>query len=235
MTQPEGPGDIDRRMARPLRFVLPGDTLHVIQRGNNRARCFVDDADRERYLASLRRASDRAHCAIHAYVLMTNHAHLLVTAEDASAAGRMMQSMGPAYVRYFNRRHGRTGTLWEDRFRSGRIDSERYLLQCSRYIEMNPVRAGIVQEPGAYRWSSFRSNARGEFDALVRPHPVYLALGRGASVRREAYRALFTAPLDGILLDAIRATHKGIALGVDDRPSRSSLQRAMTLPKVSSS
>ena len=211
---------IDRRMPRPLRFVLPGHTLHVIQRGNNRGLCFVDDEDRERYLAALLRASDRARCAIHAYVLMSNHVHLLVTAADASAAARMMQVMGPAYVRYFNRRHGRTGTLWEGRYRSGLIDSERYFLQCSRYIELNPVRAGIVNEPGAYRWSSFRSNARSEFDALVRRHPVYLALGREHAARREAYRALFDVGLDWTMLDAIRrATNKGVALGTKEHSS----------------
>ncbi|HEX7981548.1 MAG TPA: transposase [Gemmatimonadaceae bacterium] len=207
-------------MPRPLRFILPGHTLHVIQRGNNRTPCFVDDEDRERYLAALRHASDRARCAIHAYVLMSNHAHLLVTAADAFAPARMMQTLGRKYVRYFNERHGRTGTLWEGRYRSGLIDSERYFLHCSRYIEMNPVRAGIVNEPGAYRWSSFRSNAQGEFDALVHPHPVYLALARGSSARRDAYRALFDTPLDWTVLDAIRrATKRGVVLGVDDRSS----------------
>ncbi|MBW8770485.1 MAG: transposase [Gemmatimonadetes bacterium] len=207
-------------MPRPLRFVLPGHTLHVIQRGNNRAACFVDDEDRERYLAALLRASDRARCAIHAYVLMSNHTHLLVTPADACAPARMMQSLGRTYVRRFNWRHGRTGTLWEGRYRSGLIDSERYFLACSRYIEMNPVRAGIVNDPGAYRWSSFRSNAQGEFDALVRRHPVYLALGREGAVRRDAYRKLFDAPLDNIVLDAIRrATNQGAVLGADDHPS----------------
>jgi putative transposase len=204
---------------------LPGHTLHIIQRGNNRGLCFIDDEDRERYLTALHRASDRARCAIHAYVLMSNHTHLLVTAADVSAAARMMQSMGPAYVRYFNRRHGRTGTLWEDRYRSGLIDSERYFLQCSRYIEMNPVRAGMVNEPGAYRWSSFRSNAQGAFDVLVRRHPVYLALGRENTARREAYRALFDTSVDSTMLDAIRrATNKGAALGVDKRAYRDTLQ-----------
>ena len=212
-------------MPRPLRCVLPGHTLHVIQRGNNRGPCFVDDEDRLHYLAALRRASDRVRCAIHAYVLMSNHTHLLVTAEDTSAAARMMQSMGPAYVRYFNRRHGRTGTLWEGRYRSGLIDSEQYFLQCSRYIEMNPVRAGIVNEPGAYRWSSFKSNAQGQFDVLLRRHPVYLALGRENATRREAYRALFETSLDWTMLDAIRrATNKGVALGIDDPSSRPPFQ-----------
>jgi putative transposase len=213
-------------MPRSLRFVLPGHTLHVIQRGNDRAPCFVDDEDREHYLATLLHASDRARCAIHAYVLMSNHVHLLVTAVEASAAARMMQVMGPAYVRYFNRRHGRTGTLWEGRYRSGVIDSERYFLQCSRYVEMNPVRAGIVNEPGAYRWSSFRSNARGEFDALVRRHPIYLALGRKNAARREAYRALFGVGLDWTMLDAIRrSTNKGVALSADDHSSTLSLRK----------
>ena len=220
MTRQERPRGIDRRMPRPLRFILPGHTLHVIQRGNNRAPCFVDDEDRAHYLATLRHASDRARCAIHAYVLMSNHAHLLVTAADASAPARMMQSLGRTYVRRFNWRHGRTGTLWEGRYRSGLIDSERYFFQCSRYIEMNPVRAGIVNEPGAYRWSSFKSNARGEFDELVRRHPLYLALGCQNGARHEAYRALFDTPLEWTVLDAIRrATNRGVVLGVDDHSS----------------
>ena len=220
MTRAERLRRIDRRMPRPPRCVLPGHTLHVIQRGNNRGPCFVDDEDRERYLAALLQASERARCAVHAYALMSNHTHLLVTAADAFAPARMMQSLGRKYVRYFNDRHGRTGTLWEGRYRSGLIDSERYFLQCSRYIEMNPVRAGIVNEAGAYRWSSFRSNAQGKFDALVRRHPVYLALGRGAAARRDAYRALFDTPLEWTLLDAIRrATNRGVVLGADERSS----------------
>ena len=207
-------------MPRPLRCVLPDHTLHIIQRGNNRALCFVDDEDREHYLAALRHASQRARCAIHAYVLMSNHTHLLVTAADAFAPARMMQSLGRKYVRHFNERHGRTGTLWEGRYRSGLIDSERYLLQCSRYIEMNPVRARIANEPGAYRWSSFRSNAAGEPDVLIRRHAVYLALGRSSLARRDAYRALFDTPLEWTMLDAIRrATNRGVVLGVDERSS----------------
>jgi putative transposase len=199
VTRAERSRCIDRGMPRRLRSILPGHTLHLIQRGNNRSASFLDDEDREHYLAALLHASERARCAIHAYVLMPNHSHLLVTADDALAPARMMQSLGSKYVRYFNKRHGRTGTLWEGRYRSSLIDSERYFLQCSRYIETNPVRAGMVHEPGAYRWSSFRSNAEGEPDVLVRRHPVYLALGRWSSVRREAYRALFdlTSPTPG--------------------------------------
>jgi len=215
-----------RGMPRPPRVVLPGHTLHLIQRGNNRAACFVDDADRERFLAMLLHVSERTRCAIHAYVLMTNHTHLLVTAQEARAPARMMQTLGRSYVRYFNDRHARTGTLWEGRYRSSLLDTERYFLQCSRYIEANPVRAGLVTSPEEYRWSSFRGNAKGPPDPLVSPHPVYLALGRSASTRREAYRALFGTPLAPPELDAIRrATNQGLVLGFDDR--RSELERTL--------
>jgi putative transposase len=206
--------------------VLPGHTLHLIQRGNDRRPCFQDDDDRASYLATLLRVSERAQCDVHAYVLMTNHVHLLVTAREASAPATMMQALGRRYVRQFNDRHERTGTLWEGRYRSSLIDSDRYFLRCSRYIETNPVRAGLVAKPAEYRWSSFRSNADGWPDALVRRHPLYLALGRSGSARREAYRALFDTPLDAPLLDAIRhATNQGLVLGFeDDRPA---LERAL--------
>ena len=216
----------DRGMPRPPRVVLPGYVLHVLQRGNNRGMCFVDDEDRQRFLAALLHVSQRASCAIHAYVLMTNHTHLLVTATDARSPARMMQALGGRYVRYFNDRHRRTGTLWEGRYRSTLIDSEQYFLRCSRYIETNPVRAGLVISPADYLWSSFRSNAKGRPDPLVRPHPVYLALGQSASTRREAYCALFRAPLESPELDVIRrATNQGLILGFDDR--RAELERRL--------
>ena len=216
-------------MPRPPRVVLPGHTLHLIQRGNNRSSCFVDDEDRACYLAALHYSSVRVRCPVHAYVLMTNHVHLLVTAGDARAPARLMQTLGRNCVRYFNDRHERTGTLWEGRYRSSLIDSERYFLSCSRYIENNPVRAGLVSRPEEYRWSSFRSNAYGQPDALVQRHPVYLALGRWLSTRRLAYRALFEDPLDPSVMDAIRrATNKGIALGFDD--SRAVLARLWGRP-----
>jgi len=213
-------------MSRSPRAVTAGATLHVIQRGNNRGACFVDDEDRERYLGALLRASRRAHCDVHAYVLMTNHVHLLVTAGVADAPARMMKALGCTYVRHFNERYERTGTLWEGRYRSTRIDSELYFLQCSRYIEMNAVRAGLVASPVEWRWSSFRSNADGQPDALVRPHALYLALGHTRSTRREAYRALFATPLPQPVIDAIRrTTNKGIALEADD--SGSDLERRL--------
>jgi len=209
-----------RGMPRPPRAVIAGQTLHLIQRGNNRGACFVDDEDREFYLAALNRASRRAHCDVHAYVLMTNHVHILVTVGDADAPARMMKRLGCIYVRHFNERYERTGTLWEGRYRSTRIDSERYFLQCSQYIEMNPVRAGLVSLPAEWRWSSFRSNADGQPDALLRPHALYLALGNTNSSRREAYRALFATPLAQPVVDAIRrATNRGVALTFDDSAS----------------
>jgi len=217
---------IHRGMPRPLRVVLPGHTLHLIQRGNDRRPCFRDDTDRASYLAMLLYASERVRCDVHAYVLMTNHVHLLVTAREASAPARMMQALGTNYVRNFNERHGRTGTLWEGRYRSSLIDSERYFLQCSRYVETNPVRAGMVNSPGEYWWSSFRSNADGWPDALVRRHAVYLALGRSASARREAYRALFETPLEPDLVGTIRrTTNAGQVLGFDD--SQPELERTL--------
>ncbi len=218
-------------MPRPPRVVLPGHTLHLIQRGNDRRNCFVDDGDRACYLASLLFARERAKCEVHAYVLMTNHVHLLVTAREAPSAARMMQALGRNYVRYFNERHGRTGTLWEGRYRSSLIDSERYFLQCSRYVETNPVRAGMVDRPEEYRWSSFNSNANGKPDALIRRHPVYLALGRTALTRREAYRALFETPADPVVLAALRhATNMGFVLGFEDRHSDLERELGRSLP-----
>jgi putative transposase len=226
MPLPDQACRIHRGMPRPLRVVLPGHTLHLIQRGNDRRPCFLDDVDRTSYLSTLLHVSERTHCEVHAYVLMPNHAHLLVTVGEASAPARMMQALGRSYVRYFNERHERTGTLWEGRYRSSLIDSERYFLQCSRYIETNPVRAGMVSEPSQHRWSSFRSNAEGWPDVLVRRHAVYLALGRSESARREAYCALFETPLGPPELDAIRrATNMGRVLGFDD--DRPQLERAL--------
>jgi putative transposase len=229
MSSPKRSRRIDLGMPRPPRFVLPGHTLHIIQRGNNRSACFIDDLDRACYLCALRHTSANARCTIHAYVLMTNHVHLLVTAGEAWSPARMMQALGRRYVQHFNERHGRTGTLWEGRYRSSLIDSERYFLQCSQYIETNPARAGLVIRPGDYRWSSFRSNAYGQADALVRRHAVYSALGRSESHRRAAYRALFETALELSLVNAIRrATDKGIVLGFDD--SRPKLERALGRP-----
>ena len=146
-------------MARQPRIDLKGVPQHLIQRGNNRLACFFDDNDRYRYLEWLAVAAAKYGGAVHAYVLMTNHVHLLATGHEKGALGRMMQSLGRRYVRYVNSRYRRSGTLWEGRYKSSLVDSDQYLLTCYRYIELNPVRAFLVTTPGDYRWSSFNCNA----------------------------------------------------------------------------
>jgi putative transposase len=203
-------------MARSPRLVIPGQPLHMIQRGNNRSMSFVATDDYLYYKTALRQASKRARCAIHAYVLMSNHVHLLVTPEDDGGPSRMMQAVGRRYVRYFNDRYARTGTLWEGRFRSALIDSHRYFFACSRYIETNPVRARITKLPALYPWSSFRYNANGEPDSLLTPHALYAGLGARAEERRGAYRALFDGNPGAEALDVIRhATNAGAVLGTE--------------------
>ena len=190
-------------MARQPRLDLPGITQHVIQRGNDRQPCFGAEDDYRFYLHELGEAARRFACALHAYVLMTNHAHLLVTPAERGAVSRMMQALGRRYVGRFNARYQRTGTLWEGRFKAALVDSDGYVLTCYRYIELNPVRAGMVLSPALYPWSSFRHNALGEEDPRITPHPSYLALGAGA-LGRAAYRAMFAEILDVQDLDEIR-------------------------------
>jgi putative transposase len=203
-------------MPRRARLAIPGIPWHIIQRGNNRTPCFYADEDYRRYLVTLREMADKFGCAVHAYVLMTNHVHLLVTPAGTDGAGLLMKHLGQRYVQYVNRSHGRTGTLWEGRFRSCLAQSEVYVLTCYRYIELNPVRAGMVTHPLNYRWSSYRANAEGHFDAVITPHPEYLRLGGLASDRLEAYRGLFSAHLDPAYVDEIRrATNGNFALGND--------------------
>jgi putative transposase len=188
--------------------------MHVIQRGNNRTQIFRAADDFARFRELLLETSRRFGCAIHAYVFMTNHAHLLITPEDDHGPSRMMQAIGQRYVRGMNARHRRTGTLWEGRFRSSLIDSERYLLACSRYIELNPVRACMVDAPDRYAWSSYRFNAYGATDELLTPHSVYHGLGSSPADRQAAYRALFRVPLRSRMVDSIRdATNRGSVLG----------------------
>lgn len=222
-------------MARLGRYFLPDQPLHVIQRGNNRQKIFFSDRDRETYLAWLLAAAREYGCRIHAYVLMTNHVHLLLTPEAADSLPRLMQSLGRRYVRYLNQAHGRTGTLWEGRYRAAPIDSEAYLLACCRYIELNPVRAGMVRHPRLHRWSSHGANALGLPDPLVSPHPLYRALGRSAAERQAAYRALFRERLAESFLDALRgATNGGWALGdaaFKRRVAKVARRRAEPLPR----
>lgn len=193
-------------MARQPRLDPPGMPQHVVQRGNDRQPCFFNESDYARYLAELNEACRKEGCTVHAYVLMTNHVHLLVTPMQSGCVGRMMQSLGRRYVRYVNDHYRRTGTLWEGRFKSSLVDTEGYLLQCHRYIELNPVRAGMVGDPGHYAWSSHAHNAFGRHNPLLDPHPVYLALGPTHADRCVAYRDWVMQPIEASETKTIRLT-----------------------------
>ena len=183
--------------------------MHVIQRGNNRQAIFFHDEDHALYRAWLAEAAADYGCAVHAYVLMTNHVHLLVTPRTAASVPRTMQSLGRRYVRHINMTYQRTGTLWEGRYRAAPIDSEAWLLACSRYIELNPVRARMVRHPRDYRWSSYRALAAGAADPVLTLHDLYQGLGRTPADRQSAYRALFRTVLDTGLVDELRAATNG--------------------------
>ena len=203
-------------MPRQLRIDLAGHPQHLIQRGNNRQPCFFSDSDRRLYLRLLHQAAEKFGGSVHAYVLMNNHAHILATGAEKGALGRMMQSLGRRYVRYFNIKHRRTGTLWEGRYKSSLIESDRYLLACYRYIELNPVRANIVAAPGDFGWSSFHCNAGGREDELITPHANYLALGQTAAGRSSAYRRLFQQSFNNDDIQTIRDhVNQGKVLGSD--------------------
>ena len=191
-------------MPRRPRIDLPHITQHVVQRGNDRQPCFFTSSDYERYRSDLREITLHEGCEIHAYVLMTNHVHLLMTPNGVGQVARIMQSLGRRYVRYVNDRHHRTGTLWEGRYKACLVGTARYLLRCYRYIELNPVRAAMVEQPGDYRWSSYGSNASGVFDPLVRPHSAYVALGTNPEQRCKAYREFVAEAIGEIELDEIR-------------------------------
>jgi putative transposase len=199
-------------MPRVARFVLPEVTVHVVQRGHNRGACFRQRADYLVYLAHLRRIAGELRCEVHAYCLMTNHVHLLVTPPEATSLARLMRALGQKYVQYFNRRYARTGTLWEGRFRSCLTESPRYVLACYRYIEMNPVRAGMVRVAADYPWSSYAGNSGLREDELLTPHAEYVALATDRGLRLEAYRALFGGD-NRSYVNAIRsATNAGYPL-----------------------
>jgi putative transposase len=198
-------------MPRALRNYPPGTCLHLIQRGDNGRLCFHDDEERAGFRALLKEHSAKAGCDLHAYVMMSNHVHLLVTVHERNAQAPMMKSLAQRTALWRHKRHGGGGTMWHGRYHSSQIDSEAYLLICQRYIELNPVRAGMVDLPGAYKWSSYRANAEGREDDLLCPHPVYLRLGGDAMERRRAYRALFDMPLSEKDLERIRFAIRGDA------------------------
>lgn len=204
-------------MSRKPRFVLSGVPQHVIQRGHNREPSFYSEDDYVRYLNDLHKAAVINQVAIHAYVLMTNHVHLLVTPAQTHSIIHMMQDTGRKYVRYINTRYKRSGSLWEGRYKASLIDSESYLLTCMRYIEMNPVRASMVTHPGEYRWSSYHSNAGFEPNPILESHPVYKRLGEASDQQQYAYRELFSHSLDKTELHAVReALNQELVLGRDD-------------------
>lgn len=201
-------------MARLPRFNIVGQPQHVIVRGNNREPIFYCDADYLFYLEKLQQACKKHHCNLHAYVLMTNHVHLLITPNAENSLSKAMQMIGRYYVQYFNHAYKRTGTLWEGRYKATLIDSEAYALSCYRYIELNPVRAKMVEHPAKYPWSSYHCNALAEACDVIAPHFLYEQLGQNNEERAEAYRALFDVALSAKTLQEIReATNKSWVLG----------------------
>jgi len=203
-------------MPRRHRQCPPGLPVHAVQRGNNRQVCFASDADMKAYAHWLHEGADKFRVRVHAWVFMSNHVHLLLTPQDSDSISRCMQYLGRYYVRYFNDRHSRTGTLFEGRFRSNIVQSGHYLLACQRYIELNPVRAGMVGDPADYSWSSYRAHAFGHKAKMWQPHPEYLALGTNGQSRLAAYRQLFMQQAPAKLITDIREALKtGLALGND--------------------
>ncbi len=203
-------------MPRRHRLCPPGLPVHVVQRGNNRQVCFASVADMKAYANWLHEGADKFGVDVHAWVFMTNHVHLLLTPHNPDSISRCMQYLGRYYVRYFNYRHRRSGTLFEGRFKSSIVQSRRYLLACQRYIELNPVRAGMVGDPADYTWSSYRAHAFGRTAKMWQPHPEYLALGNTAPSRRSAYRRFFAEQLPAKLITDIRdALNTGLVLGND--------------------
>ncbi len=197
-------------MPRPARLLLAGQAHHIIQRGNNRQAIFFTNADRRLFLVDLSAVLVTEGCALHAYVLMTNHIHLLVTPTADAGIGRLMQSLGRRYVGHINRTYSRTGTLWEGRFKSTIVDSEDYVMACYRYIEANPVRAAMVERAGDYLWSSYLHNALGRRDPMITEHEVYTTLGKTKAARRTAYMDLSAGALAGPLIETLRdATQRG--------------------------
>lgn len=212
-------------MPRRLRIHLSGQPLHIVQRGHNRDSCFFGDDDYHTYLHWLGEALKTTGCQMHAYVQMTNHVHLLVTPPSAESIPQLIISLGRRYVQYINKTYRRTGTLWDSRYKSSLVQSDNYLLLCQRYIELNPVRAAMVNDPANYRWSSYRANGLGQENPLLTPHPIYSSLGSEVDDRLIAYRALFRPELDAEAIGDIRMSlNQGQPLG--DSRFIASIERA---------
>lgn len=191
-------------MSRYPRPVFENIPLHIVQRGNNRNPCFFSRSDYQAYLAMMKDALKEIECVVHAYALMPNHVHLLASPKNTAAPADLMKRLGQRYVQYINRRYNRVGTLWQGRYHSSLVDTESYFMACQRYIELNPVRAGIVAHPVDYEWSSYRVHAHGEESEIVVPHDLYIGIGANGRTREEGYRALFTDPLPPSTLEKVR-------------------------------
>jgi len=191
-------------MPRRPRIHLAGVPLHIVQRGHNRDACFFVEDDYQVYRHWLGEALKESGCALHAYALMTNHVHLLLTPPQPQDVPRLIISLGRRYVQYINKSYQRTGTLWDSRYKSSLVQEDGYLLMCQRYIELNPVRAAMVDDPIHYRWSSYRANALGQSDSLITPHPLYTAIAADVSCRHASYRSLFRHELDAEAISDIR-------------------------------
>lgn len=201
-------------MARSPRITIPAYPHHIIQRGNNRAAVYFADDDYRFFLECLRQAKIKCQCRIYAYVLMTNHFHLLIEPAEVGDLGRFIQSVGRRYVRYINETYGRSGTLWEGRFKSAAVSRDEYLIACSRYIELNPVRAGLAAHPRDYRWSSYQRRALGMSDRLLDEDPWYEGLGTNEKEKREKYRQWMDSQIDEREWGEIRqATQRGRLIG----------------------
>jgi putative transposase len=206
-------------MARTARLVIPDVALHIVQRAHDRAACFFQDADREAYLDALHTYAARFECAVHAYCLMTNHVHVLVTPRESTGCSQLMKHVAQRYSKRMKAKTGRSGTLWEGRFYSALVPTATYALACYRYIDLNPVRAGLAARAADYPWSSFRVNARMRIDDFLAPHAAYLALATDPAQRAVAYAALCDTSLDQGLIDDIRkATKGGYSVGAERKP-----------------
>ncbi|WP_227470646.1 transposase [Massilia sp. YMA4] len=194
---------------RQPRLLLQGVPLHLIQRGHNREACFFREWDYRVYLDTLGEQARRTECSLHAYVLMTNHVHLLASFRDVHRLPDFIRGLGQQYGQYLNRRRRRCSTVWDGRYRSSPIVDGRYLLVCQRYIELNPVRAGIVGRPEDYCWSSYLGNAGVRPDGLLTPHALYSGLGDNPHERYRAYCGLFGQDLSATELEALRRAANG--------------------------
>jgi putative transposase len=214
------------RMPRSARLIVPEVSLHVVHRGHDRAGIFVSDDDYASYLVALATYAARFRCTVHAYCLMTNHVHVLMTPHDGTGCALLMKHLAQRHSKRINGKLGRTGTLWEGRYYSGLVKNDGYAVACYRYIELNPVRAAMVQHPRTYRWSSYRANALRDRQSFVRAHPSFLALAIEDEARAATYQTLCDEPLKQEVIDEIRrATYGGHGMGEPrkrrGRPNRS--------------